>query len=271
MRVMVTGSSGFIGQHVTELLTSRDIEVVPFDVHDGRDVRKAEHFFPVEADAVIHLAGILGTEELFDRPQTAVDVNVKGTLNVLQWCVDSNAAFVGITMPEVWNNVYQATKKCSRILASAWHENYGVPVSHVRAYNAFGPGQKVFGVQKIIPTFAHLAAQREPLPVWGDGEQTVDLVYVGDLARMLVDALAFGDDQVFDGGTGTSHTVNEVARMVIDVMGSDSEIEYHPMRKGEKPVDLVAEGQGWELLDWKPEFRLPDMVRTCMSYADVKV
>ena len=111
-------------------------------------------------DAVIHLAGILGTEELFHDPHRAVDVNIKGTLNVLEACRMHELGHVGVTMLQVWENVYQATKNCAADrLASAWHRHYGMPVSHVRAFNGFGPGQ-AFGPghsRKIFPTFAAAA------------------------------------------------------------------------------------------------------------------
>ena len=150
-RVAVTGGRGFLGAEVC-----RQTGATPFDLRDGFDVCLA----PVALGGythVIHLAGVLGTDELFDRPHQAVDVNIHGTLNVLEACRLRDVAYTGITMPSVWTNVYSATKGCSRQLASAWHHEFGVPVSHVRAFNVFGEGQKVHGVAKIVPTFASAA------------------------------------------------------------------------------------------------------------------
>jgi hypothetical protein len=96
--------------------------------------------------------------------------------------------------------VYTATKVAATRLASAYHHTHGLPVSHVRAFNAFGPGQ-AHGPghpQKIIPTFAVEAWAGRPIPIWGDGNQTVDLIHTSDLARMLVDAIDHGDDVTFD-------------------------------------------------------------------------
>lgn len=254
-RVAVSGGSGFIGSAVVRELEKRNIEPIVLDRKYDIDVVKSNLWeYLQNCDGVIHLAGVLGTSELFDKPEAAVEVNVLGTLNVLQACRDMDMAYVGITMPQVWKNVYQATKRCAQDLAEVWHENFDVPVSHVRAYNAFGPGQKVHGVQKIIPTFATKAWNDQPIPIWGDGEQTVDLIYVDDVARMLCDALKFGDCQVFDAGTGIAKTVNSVAKRVIEDIESKSEIEHHPMRLGENATSIIAQGDGWHLLDWKPEF-----------------
>ena len=271
MRVMVTGGSGFIGSAVCRELDRRGHEVTVFDKKDG-DIRYADDFWRVGADGidhVIHLAGVLGTHELFDTPYLAVDVNIIGTLNALEFCRHHGAGYTGITMPQVFPSLYTATKMGATGMASAYQDSHGVAVSHVRAFNAFGPGQ-AHGPghpQKIIPTFAHNFWHGLPLPVWGDGNQTVDLIHVRDLARMLVDAMSFGNDEVFDGGTGMPFTVNEVVKMVSATDLSQAySVDYLPMRRGERPTNIVAEGENWDLLDWTPTFHVKDLWETVQSY-----
>jgi UDP-glucose 4-epimerase len=104
------------------------------------------------------------------------------------------------------------------------------------------------------------------VPIWGDGTQTVDLIYTPDIARMLVDAMKFGDDVTFDGGTGRAFTVNEVLNMVAHIAGTHPDPQYLPMRRGEIPTHIVATGEGWDRLDWSPEFRFQDLVETVKSY-----
>jgi UDP-glucose 4-epimerase len=268
MKYAVTGGDGFIGRYAVQHLSEQGHEVFAVDRASGIDILGDELAIALKGvDGVIHLAGILGTEELFSATEAAIDINVKGTYRVLEACRDNGARFVGITMPQVWNNVYQSTKRCAQDLSYAWNANFGVPVSHVRAFNAFGAGQKHYGVQKIIPTFALRAWRNLPIPVWGDGEQTVDLVHSADLGRMLAAALRFGDRQVFDGGTGQALTVNQVAQLVLEITGSTAGIEYLPMRKGEtRSADLVAKGEGWDLLGWHPEFREEDLEKTVVHY-----
>lgn len=270
MIVAVTGGSGFIGTAVRKRLVDLGHTPRALDQSEGMDVRSIEQVYEKlrHAHAVIHLAGVLGTDELFDTPHLAVDVNVKGTLNVLEACRDFGIRYVGITMPDAFPSIYTATKLAATRLATAYHHTHGVPVSHVRAYNAFGPGQ-AHGPghpRKIIPAFATEAWSGEPLTIWGDGTQTVDLIYVDDLARMLVDALAFGDDEVFDGGTGYALTVNEVALLIGQLTGAGDAMTYKPMRRGEEPTKIVATGEGWQHLDWRPQFRLSDLARTVDYY-----
>lgn len=265
MRIAVTGGSGFLGRATIAAAAAAGHEAWPFDTATGHDILGSLDGLH-DADTVIHLAGLLGTSELFDQAESAVHVNVIGTLRVLRWCEKNGAGFVDAAMLDVFPSVYTATKMCARRLAGAWHNAYGVPVAHVRAFNAYGrhqahgPGHP----QKIVPTFARCAWEGRPLPIWGDGEQTMDLVHADDVGRMLVDATGHGDGAMFDAGTGVAVTVNELARFVLDVTGSKAGVEHLPMRPGETPVRIAAEGEGWDRLDWKPALdwdRIAETVR----------
>lgn len=275
--VVLTGGKGFIGGAVAEELERRNINYVILDRNSG-DVRTFDSYFCVAESAgfeighVIHLAGVLGTHELFDTPFEAVDVNVNGTLTALEVCRRSNAGFTGITMPQVFPSIYTATKIGSTALAKAYNHTHGVPVSHVRAFNAFGPRQAhgAHHPQKIIPTFAYNAWNGLDLPIWGSGSQTVDLIHTKDLGRMLVDAMSFGNDDVFDGGTGQAFTVKEVAQMVLDYVSAQrdttSNLEFLPMRRGEIETDIVATGEGWDRLGWSPQFSFDELFDTVDWY-----
>lgn len=267
MRIAITGGSGFIG--AATLLRAQEVghEAWSFDRNDGNDIMGSLDGLK-GADCVIHLAGVLGTHELFETVQQAIDINVSGAYRIMDWCLKNEASYVGITMPDAFPSIYTATKIASQRLATALHHSRGLRVSHVRAFNAYGPGQK-YGPghpQKIVPTFASLGWRQIPIPVWGDGTQTVDLVHVDDVARILVAATQWGENQIFDAGTGTPVSVNQVADFTIRVTKSGAGAEHLPMRDGERPTRIVAQGEGWNLLPpaTKPLFswtRLADTIQ----------
>ena len=245
MKIVITGSSGFIGEATVQAALVAGHEVVHFDHANGYDIRSNYDVFNLigyDVDWVIHLAGLLGTAELFDDPEAAVDVNISGALNIIKHCADVGIGFTAITMPPVFPSIYTATKMCADRLATAYHLARGLKTSKVVAYNAYGTGQKHGNdhPQKIIPTFATEAWAGRPIPIWGDGEQTVDLIHVDDIAQVLVDATRYGNNEVFDAGCGFPLTVNQVAEFVIDITGSTAGVQYMPMRAGEVPTKIVA-------------------------------
>jgi UDP-glucose 4-epimerase len=216
-------------------------------------------------DHVIHLAGLLGTHELFGNAREAYEVNVMGSLNVTVACADYDKGLTEITMPRVNPSLYAATKACAMDTALAYNEAGRLKCSFVRAYNAYGPGQAYGGdhPQKILPTFASKAWAGEPLPVWGSGNLLTDLVHVDDVARMLVEAMSHGDGVCFDAGTGHAQTVLTVATAVRDHVvergGPDSTIDFLAPRVGERTRtsgdDFASRGEGWDRLNgWRPVF-----------------
>jgi UDP-glucose 4-epimerase len=189
MRVLVTGGSGWIGQATMRQLEKRGHTGVSFDRSHGSDILDSISLERAvgNVDHVIHLAGVLGTHELFENPWGAVDINVVGSLNVTKACLDVGIGLTEITMPKVNPSLYAATKACAMDIAEAYRIAEGLSVSYVRAYNAYGPGQAYGGdhPQKIIPTFASRAWAGEPIPIWGEGLLWVDLVHVDDVARTV--------------------------------------------------------------------------------------
>lgn len=265
MRIAITGGSGFIGQTVLREAQDAGHEAWTFDRADGNDIMGSLEVLK-GADCVIHLAGVLGTHELFDDVQGAIDINVTGSYRIMDWCLKNEAGYVGITMPDAFPSIYTATKIASQRLATALHHSRGLKVSHVRAFNAYGPGQRhgPGHPQKIIPTFATLAWKQAPLPIWGDGTQTVDLVHVDDIAKILLKATTLIENETIDAGTGTALTVNQVADYVLKVTKSTGSVEHRAMRDGETPTHIVAEGEGWGHLVMPPVFtwgQLGDTIR----------
>ena len=242
MRVLVTGGSGFIGRAVMADLRARGHYPLAFDrPMDVRDAHQVANNL-AGVDAVIHLAGALGTSELFGHEREAADVNILGALTVADECAKRGLPMVWIgTGHKGQPNVYAATKGCAEDLL-LMRGNVRV----VRAYHAYGPGQKAFPphgkstVRKIMPSFVCRALTGMPLEIHGDGSNVIDLIHVDEVARILVDALDGPTGVVLEAGTGQGMTVREVAEQVIALTGSDSGIVHLPMRPGEPEGAIVV-------------------------------
>jgi UDP-glucose 4-epimerase len=269
-RVVVTGGAGFVGRALVPKLEAAGFDVTVLDRSVAYDIRDRMACVQTIRGAwsVIHLAGVLGTDELFDAVHDAIHINVNGTVNVLDACVEAGARYVGISMPPVFPSVYTATKVCAQRLASAYHLAHGLPTCHVQAFNVFGPGQAngPGHPRKIVPALSVEGWSRVPLKVWGDGTQTVDLIHVDDLADVFVDALEVTDDSTIEAGTGTAWSVNDVARLILNVTGSPAGVEHLPMRRGEVATYIRAEGVGWEHLRRAPRLEVDQLEETIRSY-----
>jgi nucleoside-diphosphate-sugar epimerase len=286
--ILITGANGFIGSAVQRELDQHQIEYRTLDITGDVDYRlnlgaKYWHLsFDEAPSAVIHLAGLLGTGELMeaDAAHDAIDVNIHGTLAMLEVCRELNIPFVGVTMEHVWVNIYETTKLAAERMAEAYHREYGFPVRFVRAYNVFGPRQAVGEghPQKMVPTFAVGCWQgRKDLPIWAPGSQRVDIVHVSHIARQLRE-LATNDtlpDYFYvDGGTGVVDSVQAVAFRIAQIVrthqGPIGEFEYVPTRPGEHEPSRYpfAQGMGWVEMGWQPPRDYQELVDTVLWYRD---
>lgn len=259
--VLVTGGNGFIGTHTCDYL--RQIGLVPKVfanrapadfLGDTRDYTSVSEAVAV-TDGVIHLAGVLGTQETIREPRPAVETNIMGGLNVFQACQHYGKRCVYIAVGNHWmNNTYSITKTTAERFAFMFNKERGTQISVVRGLNAYGPGQKSSPVRKIMPNFILPALRGEPITVYGDGSQVMDMIYVTDLAEALVRALTLDHgqyDKPFEVGTGRRTTVKQIAETVLRIAGHNGyeggSINYSPMRPGE-PEQSVVVGDPMSLL-----------------------
>lgn len=258
---IVIGGKGFIGQSVVQELVKRGDAVIAVDRSSGLRAESAggpgsvvyvsaniidqgslaPHFGG--ADEVYHLAGQLGTSELDADIRNAVHTNVLGALNVFEAAINRGVPRVFFAAkPSVWLNTYTITKHCAEQFARLMTRYNPVQISILRYLNIFGPGQKLVPVRKMLPVFAAQAMRKLPIEVYGDGEQTVDMIFSRDAAHITVDYLRSSYcEKPVDCGTGTEMTVLSIAEAVNAYFGNKAGVRHLTMRKGETPrTRLVA-------------------------------
>ena len=254
-RVLVTGGFGFIGRYVVEELVRRNYSPIVFDRY-LREPTAGPYFTGdicstvdvteafAHADAFIHLAAVLGTQETIDNPIPAAHTNILGGLNVLQAAAQYDVPGVYIGVGNHWmDNTYSITKTTVERFINMYNANRGTCINIVRAMNAYGPRQvpaAPYGsakVRKITPSFVCRALKNHDIEIYGDGEQISDMVFVKDVAFALINSMELACGGVkhepAECGPPFNNTVRQVAELVIELTDSASQIKYLPMRPGE--------------------------------------
>ena len=256
MKAVVTGGCGFIGRHVVKELLSKNYEVVAIDVFLDEELKEQlpkVKFYKIDisnpgseldeamkgSNVVFHFAGLLGTSELFSRIIEAEIVNVVGTLKLLESMKKHNVKKIVFTSkPNIWkHNVYTITKENSEKYLHMYHEIFGIEPVILCPFNVYGPEEKLEQYRKAVPYFIISAVKGEPLEIFGSGKQTMDLVFVEDMAKAAV-LLSENPNAVgkrVEIGSGKETSVLGFAQKVIEVTKSNSKIVHLQMRKGEVP------------------------------------
>jgi nucleoside-diphosphate-sugar epimerase len=272
VKILVTGASGFIGRAVAATLYGRGYEAVGIDRHPKEipglasqvqgDLTNAAWMAEImedlvaSSDGVINLAGLLGTAELLRDIRPAIEANIVAAAELMLTCRHHDKPLVQISPGNAsWLSVYPITKICADRLALALGQDTGLKVAIVRAMNVYGPWQKHAPVKKYIPNLIRWALLGQPAEIYGDGEQIMDAIWVGDVAEILVRALEWFTNHhsnpptVFEAGLGRSLMVNTVADLVWDAVQpgvlAPAKI-YLPMRPGE-PIGSRTVADPWTL------------------------
>jgi UDP-glucose 4-epimerase len=269
-KFLVIGGAGFIGSHVVAELLKHDVkEVIVFDNYargkssnlreqlqdprcsifpDGGDIREVDVLNKAvsQVDGVFHLAA-MWLLHCKDYPRTAFDVNIQGTFNVLEACVNNNverlvysssasvygdALEVPMTEEHPFNNrnFYGATKIAGEAMARAFHDRYGLSYVGLRYMNVYGPHQdQTAAYTGVIPIMLNKIDANEAPTINGDGTQAYDFVTVQDTARCNILAMqAEVNDEFYNVGTGVQTSIKELCDLILELRSSDLTVTYNP-------------------------------------------
>ena len=297
MRAVVTGGAGFIGSHVADVLLARGYEVTIVDnltsgrrenVPDGARLVEADIREPLDAifadagaDVVFHLAAQIDVRRSVADPVYDAEVNVLGTIRVLEaahahgakvvFSSTGGAIYGECTSPAPESaernpiSPYGTSKLSAEEYLAAYNRLHGSGHVSLRYGNVYGPRQDPHGEAGVVAIFFNcFLAGTTPL-IYGDGRQTRDYVFAGDVARATV-AAADRDDGVYNVGTGRETSVLELYGLCRDAAGVDVEAEHAPERPGELQRSVVDISLAERDLGWRPERELAGGLRETWAW-----
>jgi UDP-glucose 4-epimerase len=293
MKIVVTGGAGFIGSHVVDLYVARGHEVLVIDnlasgkrenlnprarflELDIRDPETAALIRRERPDVVNHHAAQMDVRKSVADPVFDAETNVLGTLALLQAArdagtkkflfVSSGGAVYGeqqtFPAPEshpTWPvSPYGVSKRAGELYAHFFMVEYGLPFVALRYGNVYGPRQDPHGEAGVVAIFSGRMLRGEPVTVNGDGLQTRDYVFVGDVARMSALALETEATGPVNVGTGVETDVNTLAALLLEVTQSRSPVRHGPAKAGEQRRSVLDVRRAGEVFGWRPEMSLRD-------------
>jgi len=161
---------------------------------------------------------------------------------------------------------YGVSKRAGELYAFFFQAEYRLPFVALRYANVYGPRQDPHGEAGVVAIFTGRMLGDEPVVVNGDGRQTRDYVYVGDVARANLLALETSATGPFNIGTGVETDVNALARLLLEATGSRSEVGHGPAKSGEQRRSVVDARRANERLGWRPEVALRDGLRQTVAF-----
>lgn len=304
---LVTGGAGFIGSHLVEALVERGhrvrvldnfstgrpqnlaavrdrVEVLEGDVRDPRTVREAME----GVDVVAHLAAVVSVQASLEDPRTTMDVNVGGTLNVLEAAraagvcrvlFASSAAVYGDhaalpldeSLPPRPLSPYAASKVAGEALCQAYRAAFGLSTLSLRFFNVYGPRQDPRSPYSgVISIFVDRMRRNLPPVIYGDGLQTRDFVYVTD----VVDALIRGGEReeinepALNVARGVETRILDLVALLNGILGTDLKPIFAPRRAGEVYRSAGSPRRLQDILGWRPRVSLEEGLKALTFPAD---
>jgi dTDP-glucose 4,6-dehydratase len=304
---VVTGGAGFLGSHLSEHLLEQGHHVICVDNLDTGSLENIEQIrdpnfefrciditqrvdIPEPVDFIFHLASPASPIDYLRLPLHTLKVGSHGTHHMLGVAKFKRARFLLASTSEVYGDpqvhpqtedywghvnpigprgVYDEAKRYAEAMTMAYHRQQGVDTSIVRIFNTYGPRMRA-NDGRAIPTFLRQALQDQPLTVFGDGSQTRSFCFADDLIRGIV-ALAESDAHLpVNIGNPDEFTLLELAKTVIEVTDSRSEIVYEPLPTDDPQQRRPDISRARDLLGWQPEVPLKEGLRRTIEQAGLE-
>lgn len=303
MKILVTGGAGFIGSHLVRQLMEAGDEAISLDnlstglrenlpegarlevmdTHDDKveDLFRQEHF-----DAVVHLAAQTLVSDSMVDPENDMYQNIAGTVHIMECCrkygvkrvifsssaatygdVDEKALPVQETLPQIPLSFYGLTKMTVEKYLALYHLAFGIHYVVFRFSNVYGERQGDGGEGGVISIFAKRLAKGQDITIFGNGKQTRDFVYAGDIARGIRLALTTKNaDTCYNLSTQTEISLNELVTILSRITGKEITPSYGPVREGDIYRSSLSNEKAVKNLHWIPEVSLEEGLKRTYQY-----
>ncbi len=302
---LVTGGSGFLGSHLCDHLIAKGYRVICVDnletgnLNNIAHIKDGDNFRFIQADItqhyeidetidfVYHMASPASPIDYARLPLHTLKVGAYGTHNTLGLAKAKRARFMLASTSEVygdpeihpqketyWGNVnpigprgvYDEAKRYAEAMTMAYLRQQGVDTAIVRIFNTYGPRMRPHD-GRAIPTFLRQALSEKPVTVFGDGSQTRSFCYVDDLVRGLTMLMESGVHEPVNIGNPNEMTLLEMAKLVIELTESRSEIVYEALPVDDPKVRQPDISKAKDLLGWEPEVELREGLTKTIEHA----
>ena len=275
MRALVTGGAGFVGTNLVKRLLKDKHDVIVFDNYstgfrenqlDGCryayvDIREDFTNFSEKVDVIFHMAALPRIKPSFENPSETLEVNVNGTVNVLEYARKNDIPVIYAGSSSFWGGVYKNpytfTKWQGEEVCKMYEMIYGLSVTICRFYNVYGDYMPTEGEYRTaLPIFLQQYKNNEPLTVTGDGEQRRDFTHVNDIVDAMVKIVQLNKwGSVYELGRGKNHSINEIA----DMFGGER--VYIDEIPGETRNTLCKSELARKKLKWKPKINVDEWLK----------
>lgn len=306
---VITGGAGFLGSHLCDRLLNEGMRVICIDNLITGDIENISHLFgndnflfikhdvtnfihvPGKVDYILHFASPASPIDYLQLPIQTLKVGSLGTHKALGLAKEKNAVFLLASTSEVygdplehpqsedyWGNVnpvgprgvYDEAKRFAESLTMAYHRYHGVQTRIVRIFNTFGPRMRLKD-GRALPAFISQALKNEPITIFGDGNQTRSFCYVDDLIEGIYRLLL--SDEVYPVNIGNPEeiTIRQFAEEIIELTGSKSKLEFHPLPEDDPKVRQPDISKAMKVLQWKPKFSRREGILRTLEYFKKKL
>jgi len=308
-KILVTGGAGFIGSNLIRKLLEYNAEkIIIIDnlssgsawllpesdkiklyigsILNDEVLRRA---FSEKPDIVYHLAAHFANQNSIDHPETDLMVNGLGTLKVFEYChitgvervvfAGSGCSVYGHDAPLPYredmpptlhyDTPYQIHKLLGELYAYWMHDYYGLPVTVVRYFNVYGPGEVPGKYRNVIPNFIYWAMKRKPLPITGTGEETRDFTYVEDAVDATIRATVVKEaiGEAFNIASGKEIKIIDLAKKINELTGNSTGIVFKPRRDWDRSVRRRASiEKARKILGYEPKMEFKEGLKRTVQW-----